>query len=348
MLVLKLALNSLGSLFDYQLIPEDFSDRVKSSLLCKNQFGIRGHTGKAWEPIRIEASTEDLRLTVTNDTLLTSLTDELIPEVVEYFAKVLTVQRSTTPLVLENRCSPDADTCNTATSCPTPAKYLGKSGGVEADLVLLFTFSTFSCDESSIAWSRACSPSECERPFHAQVNICPGLFESFTRSAQKSILVHEVTHALGFNAWVLAVEDLVRSSPLVGYFEANTFLRCPMLCAYFPRIWGCPECVPRIVSPNAVVHAREFFGCDSLNSVELVMWDGDCHWSPAIMEDSMDPYGDSEALLSTMTLALLEDTGLYKPNYSMAAKPVEGVTSGYKGGCDAALGILAETDAENP
>jgi hypothetical protein len=52
----------------------------------------------------------------------------------------------------------------------------------------------------------------------------------------------------------------------------------------------------------------------------------------------MDPDAGGDSLLSTISLALLHDTGLYIPDYSMAHPVTSNLTHGYKKGCNFVLG----------
>jgi Leishmanolysin len=347
--MLKTVLSGAATLCKYQE-GGDFARTLKKGV-CSSLFDITTDRRyeKDWEPIRIEAYTDDLELYISNETLLTSLTTELIPEVVEYFGDILKVKRSKAPLTF--KCA-SKDKCDQVQHCSmfdTPAKYLELNctdpdtctGGDGADADLLIMFTAASCGPgASIAWSRPCQIVDCERPGFGQVNICLGLFETLDKPFQKAILVHEITHILGFNRISFEVTGYVNGSPLLDWFEQYTLKPCSTVCKYFPAMFACPTCVPRIVSPNVVREARAFFDCDTLNSVELFSRDGGSHWSMSILQDdSMDPTGARHALLSNLTLALLQDTGMYQPDYSMAEKAIDGVTHGYKRGCAFALGV---------
>ena len=222
-----------------------------------------------------------------------------------------------------------------------PDKYRHGSTGVNADLLIVVTSRSSDCGGKTIAWARPCFKTGCERPTVGHVNICPGgVFQSSTPAFQKAILVHELTHVLGFTRHTLEAISHARNTTIVDMFTEHTFDKCSKWCAINQWYPGCPKCVPRIVSPNVVKHARDFFACDKLNSVPLFTSPSDdgSHWSRGVLnDDSMDPDAGGHSLLSTLSLALLQDTGLYVPDYSMAQKVTKGVTHGYKKGCDFVL-----------
>jgi hypothetical protein len=78
-----------------------------------------------------------------------------------------------------------------------------------------------------------------------------------------------------------------------------------------------------VVSERTVEVARQYFNCSSLTAVPLMgenqLGDGSrgSHWETRIMNDEFMAYGEG-SMVSDMTLALMEDLGLYLGNYSNA------------------------------
>merc|ERR1740123_1822927 len=89
-----------------------------------------------------------------------------------------------------------------------------------------------------------------------------------------------------------------------------------------------------IVLPRAVAAARLHYGCASLEKVPLEEAGGDgsafSHWDERAMHsDLMTPQLSLSPVISNITLALLEDSGWYKPVYAMAGS----FEYGQKKGC---------------
>lgn len=87
-----------------------------------------------------------------------------------------------------------------------------------------------------------------------------------------------------------------------------------------------------IVTPNVVVKAREAFGCSTMEGVELEEYNQigvSSLWDMRIMfNDYMTGNLQAKPILSTITLALLKDTGWYEVNYDVAQVPVFGRGAG--------------------
>ncbi|KAL9270183.1 Leishmanolysin-like peptidase-like protein [Drosera capensis] len=83
--------------------------------------------------------------------------------------------------------------------------------------------------------------------------------------------------------------------------------------------------VTRVVLPRVIMHSRYHYGAFSENFTGLELEDGGgrgtsgSHWEKRLlMNEIMTGSVDTRSVVSAMTLALLEDSGWYKANYSMA------------------------------
>ena len=117
----------------------------------------------------------------------------------------------------------------------------------------------------------------------------------------QTILLHELTHVLGF------------SSSLFEYFQSSSqpITKRATINGYTRTL---------ITSPKVVKVAREYYGCDTLEGVELENQGSSgsvgSHWEARIMMgDIMTSTDNYEYSISEITLALLEDSGWYKVNY---------------------------------
>jgi len=114
----------------------------------------------------------------------------------------------------------------------------------------------------------------------------------------ESTLIHEMTHILGF----------------VGSFFQD----------YFHNVktkkdkYGIER--QYITSAKVIQTARKYYNCSTIDGVELEEYGGDgtagSHWEARILlGDYMNGVAYTEEVISEFTLALLEDTGIYKPYY---------------------------------
>ena len=168
----------------------------------------------------------------------------------------------------------------------------------------LFIFGRFdeNMEKSTLASAGArYTDSETKQPLVGVVNINTKVNYSKINSKDyfQSIIIHEFTHILGF---------------LKGYFTDhynNIFNRTDEngLVRYY------------INSPKVLEVAKKYFNCQDIDGVELEESGGSgtvgSHWEARILlGEYMNGvvYPEEEAI-SEFTLALLEDTGFYKPNY---------------------------------
>ena len=107
------------------------------------------------------------------------------------------------------------------------------------------------------------------------------------------------------------------------------------------------HCAIAVTSPNVAEKAREYYGCDSLEGQELENTVLRCeslfdtHWKARTLKGEVMNTGVANhagSWLSPMTLALLEDSGWYEIDYSVASTLVPTASYGYKAGCEFAIG----------
>ena len=93
-----------------------------------------------------------------------------------------------------------------------------------------------------------------------------------------------------------------------------------------------------MVTPRVVEEIRNHFNCSELEGAELEDQGGEgtalTHWEKRILEnEAMTGTHTQSPVFSRITLALLEDSGWYKPNYEMASD----LTWGKHLGCNFAM-----------
>ena len=127
------------------------------------------------------------------------------------------------------------------------------------------------------------------------INHYLGIQEDFDYY-MKNLLLHELTHVLGF------YPDILKSLNLITTKEVNN------------------QIFTYINSPKVIEKAKLHFGCDYIEGIQLENQGGTgsvgSHWeSRYMLGDYMISFDYSDVVISDITLALLEDTGLYKANY---------------------------------
>lgn len=179
-----------------------------------------------------------------------------------------------------------------------------------------------------------------DRPIAGHANLCP---ESISTKPQEleillSTVKHEILHALGFSVSLYAFYRDEQGRPLTPRGEngkpvldeklqtrqwsdrvIKTIVRNDWL------VHGGP--VKRdfqvLVTPKVVEEVRKHFNCSDLEGAELEDQGEDgtalTHWEKRVFEnEAMTGTHTQNPVYSRITLALMEDTGWYKANYSMA------------------------------
>ncbi|CAI4228856.1 unnamed protein product [Auanema sp. JU1783] len=214
----------------------------------------------------------------------------------------------------------------------------------EADFVLYVTaIATQRCDmPDTLAYAAHCQQeAELDRPIAGHVNLCPQAIS--THKHDREILVstvkHELLHALGFSVGLFAFfrdeygkPRTKRNSygkPLTLNKEKGIYLWDSNTIDTILRLdWWTGKGktvhpVRMMVTPKVREEARKHFGCPTLEGAELENQGGDgtalTHWEKRVFEnEAMTGTHTQNPVYSRLTLALLEDSGWYKPNYEVA------------------------------
>jgi leishmanolysin len=199
-----------------------------------------------------------------------------------------------------------------------PSNYTSP-GATNTDLVLFVTARP--TNGRLLAYALECRSDQLGRAIAGQVNVAPAALEDASKiDAYIRIVVHEIIHVLGFS-----------SAKFSQYINAttNTTLGTVTRTVTGPRAGT----IKQIVTPNALAHARDFFGCQELGGVSLE--DGgdaasaNSHWEKRIFRDDlMGPSVVDNSVISKVTLGLLEDMGWYYPDYGIAETSLWGRNQG--------------------
>ncbi|XP_020202668.1 leishmanolysin isoform X1 [Cajanus cajan] len=190
-----------------------------------------------------------------------------------------------------------------------PRGYI-EEGVFDADLVLLVT--TRPTTGNTLAWAVACERDQWGRAIAGHVNVAPRHLTAEAETLLSATLIHEVMHVLGFDPHAFA-----------HFRDESKRRRNKVTEQVMDEKLG--RMVTRVVLPRVVMHSRYHYSAFSGNFSGLELEDGGgrgtsgSHWEKRLlMNEIMTGSVDTRSVVSKMTLALLEDSGWYKANYSMA------------------------------
>lgn len=185
-----------------------------------------------------------------------------------------------------------------------------------------------------IAYASHCQLDQHGRPIAGYINICPQMLSDENYDEEKIYwtALHELFHALGFSA------DLFPSFQRCTFTERSNALSCePYSSSVVKLIHG----AYRLVTPKVSRLSSQHFGCHLETDVfgpmlQTLSGVVSSHWDAAFMHGSiMMPTITSPhlMLIDNITLAIFEDSGWYRVNYTCA----DNFIWGQGRGCDFAL-----------
>ncbi|XP_053420475.1 leishmanolysin-like peptidase isoform X1 [Nycticebus coucang] len=229
-----------------------------------------------------------------------------------------------------------------------PCRAVGVSdqeGVRDADFVLYVgALATERCShENIISYAAYCQQeAKMDRPIAGYANLCPNMISTQPQEfiGMLSTVKHEIIHALGFSAGLFAFYRDTDGNPLTSRFadglppfnySLGLYQWSDKVVRKVERLWDVRDnkivhhTVYLLVTPRVVEEARKHFNCPLLEGMELENQGGMGtelnHWEKRLLEnEAMTGSHTQNRVLSRITLALMEDTGWYKANYSMAEK----------------------------
>lgn len=235
--------------------------------------------------------------------------------------------------------------------CSESGKSCGPIGpqdgpGVEgSDFVLYVSgVTTERCgQENIVAYAAYCQlEAELDRPIAGYANLCPAMISSQPQEFEGmlSTVKHEIIHALGFSAGLFAFYHDDEGKPLTPRFASGLPAFNESLGLYqwseavirrVVRLWDIRggemvrHQVHVLVTPRVVEEARRHFNCPILEGMELENQGGTGtelnHWEKRLLEnEAMTGSHTQNRVFSRLTLALMEDSGWYRANYSLAER----------------------------
>ncbi|XP_076455819.1 leishmanolysin-like peptidase [Babylonia areolata] len=195
----------------------------------------------------------------------------------------------------------------------------------------------------TVAYAAHCQQERAlDRPVAGYFSICPhSISDSWQERQQlRSTMKHEILHALGFTAGLYAFyrdsdgNPLTKRSQLTGKpvkFDGKRamYMWSDKTVKQFTRadwsVYTGPtrKVISMMVTPKVKREVREHFGCPTLEGAELEDQGVDgtaiTHWEKRIFEnEAMTGTYTQNSVISRITLAMMEDTGWYEADYSMA------------------------------
>merc|ERR1719361_2921870 len=227
-------------------------------------------------------------------------------------------------------------------NCMTKGPNRPGPGIADADFVFYISaMQTERCQKGmTVAYAAHCQQeSALDRPIAGHANLCPGSIS--TKRQELDILLstvkHEMLHALGFSVSLFAFYRDSEGRPLTPRGEnekpklneeLQTRQWSDRVIRKEKRRWKVragyvTKEVQVVVTPKVREEVRKHYGCDTLSGAELEDQGEEgtalTHWEKRLFEnEAMTGTHTQNPIYSRITMALMEDTGWYLPNYDMA------------------------------
>jgi hypothetical protein len=260
--------------------------------------------------------------------------ESLLAQVKAIFSQMLSTRQLSGSIKLDGRCGAFG-----GVQFPTDIQTDGFNGQ-HGDIVIFIT--TRPNPTGVMGWAIACvQESDFGRSIAAQFNIDPGTFFSVSTTEQIGIMVHEISHALGFSA-----------SRFKSFIDENGKRRQGAISASYRTFHDSNgELTYRQIfslqTPGLIKLAKEYFGCDKLPyGIELEEYTGglSSHFEKRIFQNEIMTANtgwfnpSSSYSISPFLLTYFEDTGWYRANMNFSHPTSETFLYGKNFGCS----ILAE------
>jgi hypothetical protein len=312
----------------------------------------------SFKPMRIRFDTEALddRRTTETAAKIDFIVNEILPKTKDFWSKALSVIPVSGNLKISTNELDGRIYCGDSEFTEVPAQHIS-TGISDTDLILYVsgTPSSRFCSGTTLAVAVACNFDQYDRPTAGAINVCLDQIEidaDGTASASivednVDVLVHEVAHVLGHSSnsyryyWDADTGTERTPRPFqsrtvtcVDDVERELILPAEDTMKFFQADNG--QRYAAIVTPKVKAVARNQFDCQSLQGAKLEnqpTGDDSCtgdHWDehdfyPEALSGVISP---TTNILSHLTLALMEDSGWYKANYTMGGANPWGLGAG--------------------
>eukprot|EP01137_Pigoraptor_chileana_P025367 Opistho-2@94764 len=182
---------------------------------------------------------------------------------------------------------------------------------------------------NTIAWALSCEyDASSGRPIGGHINIGMRNIKvdnSLLDNYNIRVVVHELSHVLGFSGGVPAYNNIIKQLSDPG--KGTT--------------------VPFITSPKVLAQVRAQYNCPTMQGAPIEDFGGSgtagSHWEKRIFRNEyMTGSAEQNSVISAVSLALFEDLGYYKPDYTKA----ETLAFGNGAGCTVATQLCSQWTGE--
>ncbi|KAG7370780.1 leishmanolysin-like protease [Nitzschia inconspicua] len=324
-----------------------------------------------FKPLRIKFVTEalDSLRSEENAAKIDFIETQVLPITAEFWSQALSTVPVSGNLRISSAELENREFCGDSEFSRVPSNHIS-TGVADVDLILYVSGAPSSrfCQGTTLAVAVACNFDQYDRPTAGAINVCLNRIELNSDGTASptvlgdnvDVMIHEVAHVLGHSSnsyrffWdsetgtprtprpfesrtVTCVDDVQRSLILpdentMKFFDAQNGQR-----------------YAAIVTPKVRSQARNQFNCQSLEGAKLEnqptgseSCTGD-HWDehdyyPEALSGVISP---TTNILSHLTLALFEDSGWYRANYTQGHMNPWGLGAG----CDFVNGPCLVTDS---
>ena len=244
-----------------------------------------------------------------SSTLNTYIQTITIPQVNSFYTHALSVYQVQGSLSFSG-----ASTCGPEVTIP--AAHL--SPGVTNTDIIIYITSETTTGMSYVSYSGACLiDSQKNNVVAGRIVMNAPNYQSLTPEERYMDLTHAMTHILGFSPNLFPYWTKSNGST----YNVNTEILSTVTLRGTTKTW--------LITPTVQATARLAFNCSTLPGVELEDQGGtlyaNSHWEERTMfNDYMISRITDGAIYSNITLALLQDTGWYKVDFSMGQAPIFG------------------------
>ena len=318
-----------------------------------------------FQPIRIQFDTTalDEQDSTFNKLKIEFVKNVILPRMRDFWSAALSVVPVQDNLFVSTSELQGRIYCGDSEFTAVPNDHIA-NGVPNADLILYVSGapSTRFCGPSTLAVAVACNFDQFDRPTAGAINFCLDQIElDEYGSASESVIddnvdvaIHEAAHVLGMSSnsyrffWDPDTGNVRTPRPFqerdvvcVNGKEQTLILPDPNTMKFFIANNG--QRYASIVTPKVATVARNQFDCQELNGAQLEnqpTGEGSCtgdHWDERLFysEALSGVISPTTNVLSPLTLALLEDSGWYKANYTKSNNSPWGLGAG----CDFISGL---------
>jgi hypothetical protein len=307
--------------------------------------------------IRFETGALDNRRDSSNAAKIDFIKNEILPRTAEFWSAGLAVVPVSGNLKVSSAELDNGQYCGDSEFTKVPSEHI--STGVSNTDLLLYVSGTPSsrfCSGTTLAVAVACNFDQFDRPTSGAINVCleqieldyDGTASDVIVKDSVDVLIFEVAHVLGhsFNSYRFFWDSETGIERTPRPFESRTvtcvddeqrtlILPDENTMKFFQAENG--QRYAAVVTPRVKAVARNQFDCQSLEGAKLENqptgsdsctgdhWDEHDYYPEAALSGVMSP---TTNIVSHLTLALMEDSGWYRANFTQGKMSPWGLGAG--------------------